>query len=456
MNDRNEGKMNAVVEKFKKVTREYSMLAEDSILVGFSGGADSVALLHLLKNNTEGIRLAALHVNHMIRGEEANRDERFCRDFCQKHNIRLFVERVDIPSLAREQKKGLEECARDFRYSALKRISTEQGYDRIATAHNADDNLESIIFNLARGCAVSGIGGIAPVRENIIRPLISCTKQEILEYLKQVDQEYVYDSTNSDTEYTRNYIRHNILPALRRLNPEVSILAVSTAKAARRDEEALGIIARSGAYSLKNAPDAVALRMIKGEYEKNGGREGALGSRHYEALLELVKRSEEGSGISLPGRIFARIRRGELEFVRDERKKPEKAEGEYPLCLGISEIPTLDCAVEILPKGQNSKICENVYKLSMKAILCFDTIEDINGLYCRARRDADKYKLRGMTKSVKKLLWEKRISAENKLNFPVICDEKGIVFLPGFEKRDGNDYTSGAEYLVTVYYQRIK
>jgi tRNA(Ile)-lysidine synthetase-like protein len=108
--------------------------------------------------------------------------------------------------------------------------------------------------------------------------------------------------------------------------------------------------------------------------------------------------------------------------------------------------------VEILPQGQKSEICENVYKLSMKAILCFDTMNDIDGLYCRARQESDKYKLHGMTKSVKKLLWEKKLSAEEKMNFPLICDQKGIVFLPGFDKRDSQDYCSGKEYTVSVYY----
>lgn len=444
--------MNEALKKFKKATGEYSMLEAGSLLVGFSGGADSSALLHILKNHTSGIKIYAFHVNHMIRGEEADRDEEFCRNFCNALNVPLFVERLDIPSLSKEEKKGIEECARDHRYSYAARLCRENEIDRIVTAHNADDNLESVLFNLARGCGIGGIGGIAPVRENIIRPLIYCTKDEILQYCNENDVSYVYDSTNSDTEYTRNYIRHNILPAMKHLNPEVSSVVCSTSRSARQDEQSLERVARDGLYAFGDAPDGVKIRMIRNAYEKSGGREGALLSCHYRSIMELLEKGEEGSGISLPARIFARIRKGELEFIEDKREKKERVKGEFPLSLGITSIPQLDTVVEILPQGQKSEICENVYKLSMKAILCFDTMNDIDGLYCRARQESDKYKLHGMTKSVKKLLWEKKLSAEEKMNFPLICDQKGIVFLPGFDKRDSQDYCSGKEYTVSVYY----
>ena len=154
--------MSEALKKFKKATGEYSMLEAGSLLVGFSGGADSSALLHLLKNHTSGIKIYAFHVNHMIRGGEADRDEEFCRDFCKALDVPLFVERLDIPLLAKEEKKGIEECARDHRYSFAAKLCRENHIERIATAHNADDNLESVIFNLARGCGSQGSAGSHP------------------------------------------------------------------------------------------------------------------------------------------------------------------------------------------------------------------------------------------------------------------------------------------------------
>lgn len=446
--------MNEILEKFKKSVGEYSMLETDSVLVGFSGGGDSSALLHILKSYCEkrSIRLAAVHINHMIRGEEADRDEAFCRDFCRGLNIEFFAVREDIPALAQREKKGLEECARDFRYSVFDKICREEGISTVATAHNGDDNLETVLFNLARGCGVGGICGIPPVRGNIIRPLITCTKEEILDYCREKGVPYIYDSTNSDTDYTRNYIRHNLIPHMKKLNPNVSQSVAVTSRGARQSLYAIEDGIDRGLWQMDTAPEGVKVRMIAREYQKNGGAEGGLESCHYEAILELIKNKEEGSMVSLPGRLRGRICKGELVFERDPREKTQRLEGRYALGLGVTLIPELDLAVEILPKDEKSKISENVYNLTMKAMLCFGTIDDIDGLYVRPRQDGDKYRVGGMTRSVKKLLWEMELSAEEKLNYPIVCDSEGIVFLPGYRLRDGEKYRKGLEYTVNVYF----
>lgn len=452
--------MNVVLEKFRKTVEEYSMLDTRSVLVGFSGGGDSAALLHILKGYTDkrGIRLLAVHINHMIRGAEADSDEEFCRLFCESFGIEFCSVREDIPKRAKSEKKGLEECARDFRYGVFEEICRKEGISKIATAHNADDNLETVLFNLARGCGVSGIGGIQPVRDKIIRPLIEVTKDQILDYCEKMGVPFIYDSTNGDTDYTRNYIRHNILPHMKHLNPRVSEGVVTTSKAARDSVEAISRSIEMGVWDINTAPEAVRVRMIGEKYAKAGGKEGALEACHYRAVSELMAKKAEGSSVSLPCRIRARISKGELVFEDDLREKPKKLEGRYPLCLGVTVIEELDAAVEIIPKDEKSKISENVYKLTMKAIICFDTIDDIVGLYVRPRQNGDRYRLGGMTKSVKKLLWEKRLSAEEKMNYPVVCDSEGIVFLPGFEIRDGEKYrkkAEGTEYTVNVYFQKI-
>ena len=441
--------MSEFINKFKKSME--NMPLEESVLVGFSGGADSTALLHLLGKYTEerGIRLSALHVNHMIRGAEADRDEEFCREFCQKRGIEFFSVKADVPAIAKKEKKGIEECARDLRYSAFEKICREHNIKYIATAHNADDNLESMIFNLARGSA--SLCGIAPVRGNIIRPLLEFTKEEITEYLECQGIEYVYDSSNSSVDYTRNYIRHNIIPHVKHLNPEASRASVSCARAQRADREFILSSAQGYKGDIMSAPRALKTRLIAMEYERAGGRPSALYGVHYDMVAELMEKNQSGSAVSLPGKIAAKIIKGRLTFVPDTREKKEKDRGIYPLKVGVTEIPELDLAVEIIPISEKSKISEKVYKLSMKARLSFDTIEDINSLYCRARSEGDAYRVRGMTKTVKKLLSERELDAEEKLNYPVVCDKDGIVFLAGFDKRDGS-YTEGIfKYAVNVY-----
>ena len=164
--------------KYLDTVSRYGMLKEGmSVLVGFSGGADSALLLSLL-SQTDGITVAAAHLNHCIRGEEAIRDEYFCRRFCDENRITLYTKRVDVPKLAHESGLGIEEAARSARYEFFNDVCLEHGYDVIATAHNADDNLETVLLHLVRGTGLDGLCGIPPKRENIIRPLILYSKQD--------------------------------------------------------------------------------------------------------------------------------------------------------------------------------------------------------------------------------------------------------------------------------------
>lgn len=197
-------------QKFQQALSDFDMLAgRRSVLVGFSGGADSALLLTLLSERRE-LRVCAAHLNHGIRGEEAERDEEFCRRFCLGINIPFFSARIDIPRLAAERKAGIEETARRERYAFFRRICEEEGLDCIATAHNATDNAETVLLRLIRGSGTDGLCGIPPVRDNIIRPLLLCTKEEILSECGRRGIRYVHDSSNDNTEYRRNFIRHRI------------------------------------------------------------------------------------------------------------------------------------------------------------------------------------------------------------------------------------------------------
>ena len=199
----------------------------EPVLIALSGGADSCALLHLLSDARYdlGFKLYAAHVNHNIRtdsyGGEAERDERFCRELCDSLGVKLFVQSIDVPALAKERKTSMETAAREVRYSFFAKIMTENQIKILATAHNADDNLETQIFNLARGCGIEGMRGIPQIREFsevsdgvIVRPIISAAKADIINFCCENDFEFVTDSTNFEDDCTRNRIRHNIIPEL--------------------------------------------------------------------------------------------------------------------------------------------------------------------------------------------------------------------------------------------------
>ena len=194
----------------------------NGLLIALSGGADSVVLLHLAHRYAHlfGGRVMALHIHHGIRGDEAERDLRFCQDLCAKLGIPFSARRFDIPSLAKANGCGLEETARRYRYLALDECARENGLSAIATAHTATDNMETVLLQLTRGAA--RVIGIPPMREHYIRPLLSVTRQDILDYLAVWELPHVEDSTNAEDLYSRNLIRHQVLPVLEKLNPKAA------------------------------------------------------------------------------------------------------------------------------------------------------------------------------------------------------------------------------------------
>ena len=192
----------------------------DKVLIALSGGKDSVALLLFLTHYAKmlNITLYAAHVNHMIRSDEADNDERFCRELCEEKGVVFFSKRFNIPEIAREKSVSVEEAAREIRYGYFDELTKRYGIDKIATAHTASDNTETVLYNIMRGSGTQGICGIPPVRDNIIRPLIFCTKEQTEEYCNTKGVSFCIDRTNFDDVYDRNNIRLNIVPHMKKRN----------------------------------------------------------------------------------------------------------------------------------------------------------------------------------------------------------------------------------------------
>lgn len=216
--------MDKMDEKVSRTIEKFGLLQRgNSVLVALSGGPDSVALLCLLirLKDKYGIKLAAAHLDHAIR-KESSEDRDFCRKLCQKLGIEFHSKRIDVRKSAAESKASLEEAGRNARYAYLNLLADRFDYDCIATGHTADDNVETVIFNLARGTGLAGLGGIPPKRDRIIRPLIEIRKKEILRWLKAKNIGYRIDKTNRSLKYARNRIRSKIVPQLEMLNKSVS------------------------------------------------------------------------------------------------------------------------------------------------------------------------------------------------------------------------------------------
>ena len=222
-----------MLDTVKRTISDYMMLETGgNVLVALSGGADSTALLLSLREL--GYPVRAFHLNHCLRGAESDRDEAFCRRLCEKLGVELTVERVDIAAAAGDS--AVEETARRIRYARLEHAAHGA---KIAVAHNADDNLETMLFHLVRGTGAKGLTGIPPVRGRIIRPLIEVERREIEAFLRERGQDFVTDSTNADTAYTRNRLRQEVVPVLRELNPQAAQAAARLSRQLRQDETCL-------------------------------------------------------------------------------------------------------------------------------------------------------------------------------------------------------------------------
>ncbi len=224
--------------KIKETVTAYNMLEKgDNVVVGVSGGADSIALLHALYSIKEelGISVYACHINHNLRGEESMRDESFVLDFCQSIGITPAVFSIDVKGSV-EKHESIEERARKMRYACFERMCREKNA-KLATAHTASDNAETVFINILRGTGTKGLCGIPPVRENIIRPLLRCTREDIERYCSENKLEYVTDSTNLSDDYTRNKLRHHLIPMLKEFNPSI-IEAVARMTSAVYDDNA--------------------------------------------------------------------------------------------------------------------------------------------------------------------------------------------------------------------------
>lgn len=401
-----------------------------SVLAAVSGGADSVCMLHLLVRRAEetGMRVCAAHYEHGIRGAEALRDAAFVERLCRGLGVELAVEHGDVPAYAAAHRLGTEEAARELRYKFLAAAAARMGCRYIATAHNADDNAETVVFNLARGSGMKGLCGIPPQRDGVIRPLLAVTRAEIEAYLAANALDHVEDSTNARDEYSRNLIRHAVMPPLRRINPGFAAACARTAELLRRDEDFIdGAVRRFLAEHFDGeSVDAAALAALHPAVSSRAVRalwERSLDMAHVDALLALA--GGEGLGYAdLPG---GRVRReqGRLYFTAQEKTAIEER--------AITPGETLD----VPEAGIRLRSFFSVYTGEIYGLFktyCFRCESIYGNVRCTGRQPGDRFSPagRGCTKSLKSLFTERHMTQRQRDTTVVIRDEKGIAAVVGF------------------------
>lgn len=408
----------------------------EKTLVGFSGGADSTALLHALLSYLGKERIVALHVNHMLRGAESERDEDFCRDFCHSCGITFVCKRADVASISGGS--ALEETARRIRYELLEETSHEYGCTTVSLAHNAGDNLETMLFHLCRGTGLSGLAGIPPMRPlgnfRIVRPLLDCTREEILSYLSETGLSYVTDSTNIDTHYTRNFIRHEIVPKMREINPQAEENARKTAEIAQNAASHLTFEAKELLGEKKTAEDADALRKLSpallysvlSELYRNAGGE-TLSAVQSAAIIDLLFNKEKGHSVSLTGGISAKLDGKVLCFASEKENEELPITDKIPLKIGENRLK--NGIFVYVEENPHASLLKNA---SFSASILISA-ESLSTLHLRPRENGEGYRFGGMTRKFKKLL----SGADSKMKSrPLLCDENGILWHPSFPVAD--------------------
>jgi len=264
--------MKATEQKVLRFIKENELYSPgEKVLVALSGGPDSVFLLHFFNKfkNKFKIEIGAVHINHRLRGNDSERDELFCKAICDELSVPFYILRKDIKSYSKKNKISLEVAGRKIRYEFFEKISSENKYDKIVTAHNADDNAETVLLNLIKGTGIKGIAGIPVKRNNIVRPILSLTKKEILDYLNENQFEYRVDESNLSNDFERNFLRNEVIPLIQKnINPAFSNSALNTSLNLQRLNLGLAAIVSSLKSTVKvkfNRSVSIPIDFIKSE-----------------------------------------------------------------------------------------------------------------------------------------------------------------------------------------------
>ena len=395
-----------MLNKLKRFARQYGLIEPgDRVIAAVSGGADSVALLfglYLLRDTME-FSLEAAHFNHHLRGEESDRDEGFVRDFCRRYDIPLTVGGGQIAA----GKKGLEAAARDARYAFLRSLP-----GKVATAHTADDNAETVLMHLIRGTGLKGLGAIAPVNGNVIRPMLSVTRGDVEAFLEEYCLPHVEDSSNTADVFLRNRLRHDVMPLLKRENPRLAENLSAMALNLRLDEECISREiegAMPGVEALKAMHPAVRRRYLERFLKENGVREPE--QTHITQAEELLySRSPSAKG-NFPGGVI--IARQYDRLWRLEEAPP--LEEQILPCPGCLERPGLGLRVECRTTDEPVKTPEAF------------TVHPQGRIVVRSRRAGDSVRLSGGSKSLKKAFIDRKIPSSRRGVIPVAADELGVL-----------------------------
>jgi len=431
----------------KTIAKHQMLLPGETVLVAVSGGADSVCLLHALNSLKKEykLQLAAAHLNHGIRGQEAERDVKFVKKLCKSWHIPCYQKTEDIPVLAGSLGVSEETAGRLARYQFFRELKEELKLDKIATAHNQDDQAETVLMRMIRGSGLDGLSGIRYVRvDGVIRPLLDVPRSMIEGYIKENALSYVTDSTNQSDAYTRNKIRHQLLPLLKEeFNPNIIGALSSMAQNMAEDGDFIqGYTGRL--YRRINSPlpskkpvildietmklldTSIQTRVLRLAVQDAMGRDYRLERCHMDAVLELLDK-ETGTSVNLPKGLVVAVRYGWLAFEKEEEQPKAFAGGiQYEVELGrvydLGE-QQLSLTLEELPVALREG----------QMLLDYDKVKELP-LEIRTRRQGDRIAVfrDGRERKLKDFMIDEKIPVKERDRIPLLCSENKVLAVIGY------------------------
>ena len=430
------------------------------IVLGLSGGADSVCLLYILNALSEeyGYEITAIHVHHGIRGSEADRDAEFCRKLCEKMNIRYEIRYVNIPEVVEATGESTEEAGRRIRYEIFEEEAAKLEKCKIAVAHHANDRVETILFNLIRGTGLKGLHGIRASRDNIIRPLLGCTRDEIEKYLSEIRAPFCIDSTNLCNDYTRNKLRNNIIPAMEEINcAAVKNISALSDRAEELEDFVNSVVEMKYQECVVAEPDGILLSKIEKEHpfiakniimraiEAVAGRLKDITDAHINAVYELLGKNA-GSYIDVKYGVIAKREVDGIFVFKKAEKNFEQKE------VKISSLIPLE-------NGKFIKISEilskNDVKISNQLYTKYFDYDKINfNLQIRTRKDGDYLVVdrEGHKKTINRYFIDEKIPGRIRDELLLLADGSHIIWVIGYRISEAYKITKDTVNVLCVEY----
>ncbi len=436
-------------------------------MVALSGGADSVTLLDsLLKLKDElSISVGAVHLNHMIRGSEADRDESYCAELCTTLSVPFYAERINVPDIAVKDGISEELAGRNARYDFFKRICKQKGYNLIATAHNKNDKAETVLMRIIRGTGIDGLCGIKYTREDgVIRPILDVNRDDIEKYCDENKLKYCTDSTNLDTEYTRNKIRNILIPVIKEeFNPNIIETLCNLADNSEEDADFVNGYAER-LYNRINSPmpkrkpvvldieslnmvqESIKSRLIRIASKEVMGDEYKLSKVHIESIKALLDK-ETGASFSAPNGLIVNVKYGWLEFVT-EKETNETETFCYEIDL-TDKMSAFTHNIKLQVVDGKIKADEN------KMLVDFDKLSE-KMLSIRNRRMGDRFVLfkDGKAKKLKDVFIDMKIPRGERGQIPLLCTDKDVVAIIGYRVAENYKVSENTKKVLVITYER--